>query len=138
MMSHYGILIEKLNTHGDKRLENGHKFLIKCIKTYTHMINFLRMVVLTRGMKIIKNISQYYLQLNNFLFKRKKLFKGIEDYSDVHRFVYDIETTGLDPNVNKIILIGVKDNRGYKKTIPAYGENGEKLCIIEFLNLLDY
>jgi DNA polymerase I len=137
MMGHYGILIEKLDTHGDSRLENGHKFLIKCIKTYSDMINFFKNGGIDpwsdkykKHFTILSAVEQYLIQ------KKKRLFKGIEDYSDVHRFVYDIETTGLDPNTNKIILIGVKDNRGYKKTISAFGDNGEALCIIEFFETI--
>jgi DNA polymerase elongation subunit (family B) len=64
------------------------------------------------------------------------LFKGIEDYGDVYRFVFDIETTGLDPETCKIILIGVKDNRGLQETIPAFGEDGEKKCIERFLQYI--
>lgn len=137
MMGHYGILIEKLDTFNNRRLENGHKFLIRCIKTYTDMINFFKNGGIDpwsekykKHFTILSPVEQFLIQ------KKKKLFKGIEDYSDVHRLVYDIETTGLDPNKNKIILIGVKDNRGFKKTIPAYGDNGEKLCIIEFFETI--
>ena len=28
--------------------------------------------------------------------KAKTLFKGFDEYDEVHRFVFDIETTGLD------------------------------------------
>jgi DNA polymerase I len=137
MMGHYGILIEKLDTHGNNRLENGHKFLIKCIKTYSDMINFFKNGGIDpwndkykKHFTILSAVEQYLIQ------KKKRLFKGIEEYSDVHRFVYDIETTGLDPNTNKIILIGVKDNKGYNKTISAFGDNGEALCIIEFFETI--
>ncbi len=42
-MNKYGIIIEKLETHGDERLEAGMKFLVKSIKSYTDLINFFRM-----------------------------------------------------------------------------------------------
>ena len=54
----------------------------------------------------------------------------------MYRFVFDIETTGLDPETCNIILIGVKDNRGLQETIPAFGEDGEKKCIERFFNLI--
>ena len=137
MMGHYGILIERLDTHGNDRLENGHKFLLRCIKTYTDMINFFKNGGIDpwdekykKHFTILSPVEQYLIQ------KNKRLFKGIEEYSDVHRFVFDIETTGLDPNNNKIILIGIKDNRGFNKTISAFGENGEKLCIIRFFETI--
>ena len=50
--------------------------------------------------------------------------------------VFDIETTGLDPETTNIILIGVKDNRGYSKLLNAYGEDGEKRCIERFFELI--
>jgi len=137
MMAHYGILIEKLDTHGNARLENGHKFLVRCIKTYTDMINFFRNGGIDpwnenykKHFTLLSPIEQYLIQ------KKKRLFKGIEEYSEVHRFVFDIETTGLDPEKNKIILIGIKDNNGYQKTISAFGDNGEKKCIIEFFEAI--
>ena len=137
MMVKYGILIDKLDTHGDERLEAGMKFLVKSIKTYTDLISFFK----TGGIDpwgeetkkcftILSPVEQYLVQT------RKRLFKGIEDYADVYRFVFDIETTGLDPETCNIILIGVKDNRGLQETIPAFGEDGEKKCIERFFNLI--
>ena len=136
-MSEFGILIEKLETHGNDRLERGQTFLVKSIKGYTDLINFFRFGGLdpwdekTREhFQILSPVEQYLVQ------KKKRLFKGIEEYSDVNRFVFDIETTGLDPNVNNIILIGIKNNRGYQKTISAFGEDGEKKCIEEFFKII--
>jgi DNA polymerase elongation subunit (family B) len=137
MMGKYGIIIEKLDTYGDERLESGMKFLVKSIKTYTDLISFFK----TGGIDpwgentkkcftILSPVEQYLVQT------RKRLFKGIEDYGDVYRFVFDIETTGLDPETCHIILIGVKDNRGLQETIPAFGEDGEKKCIERFFQLI--
>lgn len=136
-MGEFGILIEKLRTDGNDRLEGGMKFLVKSIKGYTDLINFFRFGGLDpwgettkQNFIILSPVEQYLIQ------KRKRLFKGIEDYSDVYRFVFDIETTGLDPETNKIILIGIKNNRGLQKTIPAFGEDGEKKCIEEFFKYI--
>lgn len=136
-MGEHGILIEKLNTGGNERLENGHKFLVKSIKGYGNLINFFKQGgVDPWGDKhkhlftILSPVEQYLVQT------KKRLFKGIDEYSDVYRFVFDIETTGLEPETNKIILIGVKDNRGLHKTIPAFGEDGEKKCIEEFFRII--
>lgn len=136
-MGEYGILIEKLQTGGNKRLENGLTYLVKSIKGYTNLINFFKQGGIDPWSDkfkhlfiILSPVEQYLIQ------KNKRLFKGIEDYSDVHRFVFDIETTGLDPNINEIILIGVKDNRSLKETINAFGEDGEKKCIEKFFNLI--
>ena len=137
MMGKYGIIIEKLETHGNQRLENGMKFLVKSIKSYTDLINFFKTGGLDpwgeevrKHFTILSPVEQYLVQT------RKRLFKGIEDYGDVYRFVFDIETTGLDPETCKIILIGVKDNRGLQETISAFGEDGEKKCIERFLKYI--
>jgi len=134
-MGEFGILIEKLETGGNERLEAGMKFLVKSIKSYTDLISFFRMGGLNpwdekyrQFFTILSPVEQYLIQ------KRKRLFKGIDDYGGVHRFVFDIETTGLDPETCNIILIGVKDNRGLNETIPAFGEDGEKTCIERFFH----
>ena len=132
-MGEFGIIIEKLETYDNDRLENGMKYLVRSIKSYTDLVGFFR----TGGINpwdekyrqyftVLNPVEQYLIQ------KKKRLFKGIEDYQDVHRFVFDIETTGLEPENNKIILIGIKDNRGLNETIPAFGEDGEKNCILKF------
>jgi DNA polymerase elongation subunit (family B) len=132
-MTEFGILIEKLDTHGNERLEAGMKYLVKSIKSYTDLISFFRMGGINpwdekyrQYFTVLSPVEQYLIQ------KKKRLFKGIDDYGGVHRFVFDIETTGLDPETCNIILIGVKDNRGLNETIPAFGEDGEKKCIEKF------
>lgn len=136
-MGEFGIIIEKLETHGDERLESGMKYLVKSIKSYTDLISFFRMGGLNpwdekvrHNFTVLSPVEQYLIQT------KKRLFKGIDDYGGVHRFVFDIETTGLDPETCNIILIGVKDNRGMNETIPAFGEDGEKKCIERFFQYI--
>ena len=136
-MGEYGIVIDKLETHGNDRLEAGMKFLVKSIKSYTDLISFFRQGGLNPWdekcrhlFTVLNPVEQYLIQ------KKKRLFKGVDEYSGVHRFVFDIETTGLNPEKCEIILIGVKDNRGLQKTLPAFGEDGEKTCIEEFFKII--
>ena len=136
-MGEFGILIEKLETQGNERLENGMTHLVKSIKSYTDLISFFRMGGLNpwdekyrQYFTVLNPVEQYLIQ------KKKRLFKGIDEYSGVNRFVFDIETTGLDPETCVIILIGVKDNRGLNETIPAFGEDGEKKCIERFFKYI--
>lgn len=136
-MTKHGIVIEKLETGGNERLENGLKFLVKSLKSYTNLVSFFKEGGLDpwgentkQNFQILSPVEQYLVQT------KKRLFKGIEDYNGVYRFVFDIETTGLDPETCKIILIGVKDNRGLQKTIPAFGDDGEKNCIEEFFEII--
>lgn len=136
-MSKHGILIERLETQGNERLENGLKYMVKSLKSYTNLVSFFKEGGLDPWgetsrvhFQILSPVEQYLVQT------KKRLFKGIDDYNGVYRFVFDIETTGLDPETCKIILIGVKDNRGLQKTIPAFGEDGEKECIEDFFNII--
>lgn len=136
-MNEYGITISKLETYGNARLENGMKYLVKSIKGYTQLISFFKNGGIDPWNEKYKKYFIILSPVEQFLIQHKKrLFKGIENYEDVHRFVFDIETTGLDPNTSEIILIGIKDNRGTNKTISAFGEDGEKKCIIEFFNYI--
>ena len=136
-MTEHGIFIEKLRTDGNERLEKGLTYMVKSLKSYTNLINFFKDggidpwgVKHKDAFQIFNPVEQYLIQT------KKRLFKGIEEYSGVHRLVFDIETTGLDPNSSNIILIGVKDNMGYRKLIDAFGEDGEKNAIIEFFNII--
>lgn len=138
-MTDFGILIEKLETHGDPRLENGLRFLVKTTKTYQHLINFFKQGGIdpwdrnnTDVIQVLPPVEQYLVQ------KQKRLFKGFEEYDDVHRFVFDIETTGLSPEDNSIFLIGMKDNRGFVHLLSAENEEEEKQMIIDFFYTIDY
>lgn len=55
-----------------------------------------------------------------------RFFKGYEDYDDLLRISWDIETTGLDPNVDMVDQIGIRTNRGFEKIITVEGEGEEK------------
>ena len=136
-MQEYGIVIEKLDAHDNDRLMNGLNYIVKSLKSYSDLMSFFRQGGLNpwdentrQYFTILNPVEQYLIQ------KKKRLFKGIDDYADVNRFVFDIETTGLEPEKNVIILIGVKDNRGNHRTIPAFGEDGEKKCIEEFFGMI--
>jgi DNA polymerase elongation subunit (family B) len=137
-MSENGIIIEKLDTHGDERLENGLKYIVKTTKTYSNLVNFFKGGGLdpwgrdnTDSIQILSPVEQYLVQ------KNKRLFKGFEEYDEIHRFVFDIETTGLDPKTSKIFLIGMKDNRGFIKLLSAQNEDEEKQMIVDFFKTID-
>ena len=118
-------------------MEQGLKYMVKTTKTYSTLVNFFKNGGLnpwdrenTNAIAILSPVEQYLCQ------KQKRLFKGFDEYDEVHRFVFDIETTGLDANTEKIFLIGMKDNRGYEKVISAQNEEEEKEMIVEFFNAL--
>ena len=137
-MSKNGIIIERLDTRGDERLENGLKYLVKTTKTYTNLVNFFRQGGLdpwsrdnSGTITILPPVEMYLVQ------KQKRLFKGFEEYDDLHRFVFDIETTSLAPEDGSIFLIGMKDNRGFQKSLAAENPEEEKQMIIDFFDTID-
>jgi DNA polymerase elongation subunit (family B) len=138
-MSEHGILIEKLESHGDERLERGLYYLVKSTKSYSNLVNFFKNGGLDPWGKttsdkimILPPTEQYLVQ------KGKRLFKGFNEYDEIHRFVFDIETTGLDPKSSSIFLIGMKDNRGFEKVLSAKNEEEERELIREFFNTINH
>ena len=138
-MSTHGILIEKLDTHGDERMEKGLKYMVKTTKSYSNLVNFFKGGGLdpwgrdnSEHIMILPPTEQYLCQ------KGKRLFKGFDEYDEVHRFVFDIETTGLSPEDSSIFLIGMKDNKGYEKVIAANDEEEERQLIIEFFKIINH
>lgn len=140
MAKHYGISTEKLETGGDERLENGFKFMVKTTGTYRDLINFF-----TKGglspwknndlIQMLQPIEQFMIQTG------KRLFKGFEEYNEVHKVVFDIETTSLDPQDGHIFLIGIRDNRGFRQILDSYEngvwtEDGERIMIAKFFDIL--
>ena len=112
-MSKYGIVIDKLETGDNERMKNGLSFMVKSLKGYRALTNFFRDGGLDpygeKGKEkilILPPIEQYLIQ------KEKRLFKGFEDYDDVTRMVFDLETTALDPKDGRIFMIGIKTNKG--------------------------
>ena len=137
-MSENGIIIEKLDTHDDERLENGLRYLVKTTKSYSNLVKFFKGGGLdpwgrdnTDSIQILSPVEQYLIQ------KSKRLFKGFDEYDEIHRFVFDIETTGLDPKTSKIFLIGMKDNRGFLKLLSAQNEDEERQMIVDFFKTID-
>lgn len=138
-MSEHGIIIDKLDTHGDERMENGLKYLVKTTKTYSNLVNFFKGGGLDPWGKngsdhimILPPTEQYLVQ------KNKRLFKGFEEYDEIHRFVFDIETTSLSPEEGRIFLIGMKDNKGFEKVIACETDEEERKVIIDFFDTIAY
>jgi DNA polymerase elongation subunit (family B) len=89
----------------------------------------------------LKKDCFYYLGLNEqFMISTGiRLFKGYENYNDVEKFTFDIETTGLDPRFNRIFLIGCKTNKGFQKILSCKNEDddeSERNLILNFFHLL--
>jgi DNA polymerase elongation subunit (family B) len=137
-MTKHGIVITKLDTHGDERMEQGLTFMVKSLKGYRSLIQFFREGGCDPwGEKsrdkilILPPVEQYFIS------KEKRLFKGYEDYDDVTRLVFDLETTSLEPKDGRIFMIGMRTNKGYNRIIECIDESQEKEGILEFFKVIN-
>jgi len=137
-MTKYGIIIEKLRTDGNEQLENGLTFLVKSLKGYRALSQFFRDGGIDPWGEKVKDKFLMLTPTEQFLIsKEKRLFKGFEDYNDITRLVFDLETTSLEPRDGRIFMIGIKTNKGYRKVIECSNEDEERKGIVEFFKIID-
>jgi len=154
----YGIEIIDLETGGQKRLEDGYCKKITSSKSFNSIIEYFKKGGIYPYQKaedeygdVIKNEKgrPVYLHLHLFyspkLFeqflidKKARLYKGFEEYDDVHRLIFDIETTGLRYEITRMFEIGVRDNRGFETILEVDTPNddaAEIRLIQDFFNLV--
>ena len=112
--------------------------MVKSLKGYRSLIQFFRDGGLdpwgenTKDRILVLNPVEQYL-----ISKEKRLFKGFEEYNDITRLVFDLETTALEPKDGRIFMIGIKTNKGYKKVIECSDEDEERRGITEFFRIID-
>lgn len=72
----------------------------------------------------------------------RRLFKFYENYDELTRLLFDLETEGLNPEIHSIDQIGIRTNKGFEKVITITGETSlerrvnELAAIKEFLEIL--
>jgi DNA polymerase elongation subunit (family B) len=146
----YGVKISELRTSNSEgfspeRLERGYKYMATCNKSYNDLINFFK----NGGVDVFhKDFSKNFVMFRadeQFLIQSgKRLFKGMDDYDDVHRFQFDLETTGLFASKDSIFQIGVRDNRKMEHVLEVKGEtlqekrNEERATITKFFKIIDF
>ena len=135
------VKLTKLRTADDKgnspkRMENGYKYMATCKGSYNDLIYFFK----NGGVDVFnKETSKYFVMFSpteQFLIQTgKRLFKGMEDYDDLHRFQFDLETTGLFASRDSIFQIGVRDNRGMEYVLETIGDTPKELRDAERENI---
>jgi DNA polymerase elongation subunit (family B) len=80
---------------------------------------------------LLSPVEQYLVS------KEKRLFKGFEEYNDITRFVFDLETTALEPKDGRIFMIGMKTNKGFMKVIECKDADEERRGLVEFFRIID-
>jgi DNA polymerase elongation subunit (family B) len=144
------ITFKKLKISNDEgytppRMENGYKFIAQTKRSYNDLINFFK----EGGIDVFdKENSKMFVMFSpteQFLIQTgKRLFKGMDDYDDVHRFQFDLETEGLFASKNAIFQVGVRDNRGNEHVLETIGNNpqekrdSERENIIKFFKIIDF
>ena len=145
LMRKYGIWCKKLITEDDNgnttdRIQNGYKLMFYAIKpmNYTTFMNFFNEAGVpiyprkkkgeqavieaasTKNFLAVSPVEQYMIASG------KRMFKGYEDYDSLKRLTFDIETTGLNPKVDRIEQIGIRTNNGYEEVIDTKGNTKEE------------
>lgn len=143
-----GITLETLRIKDDDgnipdRLNNGYKYILTCNSSYGVLLKFLE----EAGADVFGAHKEFFMTLSpteQYLIQSgKRLFKGFDDYNDLHRLQFDLETTGLDPRNDRIFQIGIKDNRGFETVLESRGStpqeqrNTEMLVIEEFFKIVN-
>lgn len=154
-MRKYGVKIKALNVEDEngnkpKRLDNGYKFMASCKGSYNNLVNFFREggVDMFSGDLInpedknsptIKSLFVTFSPDEQFLIQTgKRLFKGMDDYDDLHRFQFDLETEGLDASKDAIFQIGMRDNRGYEEVLETRGDTEQERRDCERMNIMKF
>ncbi len=145
----YDVKITRLRIGDDEgnipdRLENGFRFMATSKKSYNNLVNFFNEggvdVFEQTGDRLIfmfPPVEQFMIQTGI------RLFKGMDDYEDLHRLQFDLETEGLFGSKHGVFQIGVRDNRGFEHILEVTGNtvqekrDSEREIIIKFFGLID-
>ena len=156
----YGITITKLKTGNQKRLVDGYCYKLSSHRSYNDIVNYVRdggidpyeklkdendnFVRDEKGKIVYKNRDLFYNPRTTeqfFISTQSRLYKGYEQYKDVHRLTFDIETTGLRYQISRMFAIGVRDNRGFETILEVEKRDddmSEIKLIQDFFNTIDY
>ena len=132
-MSQYGVSIRELKTtnkNGEtpQRIEDGFKYIATCNTSYSNLQKFFKEGGVNTYSAGEERLFFSLTPEEQFLIQTgKRLFKGMDDYDDLHRLQFDLETEGLNPKKDRIFQVGVRDNRGFERVIEVRSET-EDLC----------
>lgn len=138
-MELHGITIKELRTDNKQRLEDGYKYLVTTSKQAYNLYQFFK----ASGYDVFNDQYRLFSANKNseqFLINTgKRLFKGFDSYNDIHKFYFDIETTSLLASDGNIFLIGMKDNRGFRKVLQIDLDDpieSERQMILDFFDTI--
>lgn len=129
LLAKYNIKVKKLDTRDTtgkerKEYDNGYLFMFYTIKamSYKKFLEFFQKAGNPIYSKEVdegsKKRSKQYLfvtpQEQYMIATGKRFFKGYEDYNELLRLIFDLETEGLDPTRHRILQVGIRFNRPIK------------------------
>lgn len=128
-----GTRITDENGKTHERLENGYRIRFQATKmmSWSRFQSFFTKTgfpIYDDKRKRKKEKSPYFAVSpveQYMVYSGRRFFKGYENYDDVRRLVFDLETEGLDPERHRINQIGVRTNKGFTRiiTIPIEGDS---------------
>lgn len=145
----HGIRMIKLKTANAQgvtpyRIDTGFKYLATCSKSYNDLVNFFKWGGIDPFTKAHQKSFVMFSPAEQFLIQTgKRLYKGMDDYNDVHRLQFDLETEGLFARRDAIFQIGIRDNRGFEGVLETTGETlsnkreSERENIKSFFKVID-
>jgi hypothetical protein len=122
-LTKFGVTLtkQKVNISGGycpKRMDRGFKYMAKCNGSYGKLLNFFKAGGIDvygeahkRYFVAISPVEQYLISSG------RRLFKGMDDYDDLHRLQFDLETTGLYP---KGALLSQEEIKEIKETVDVH------------------
>lgn len=132
LMGNHGIFVKELSTKNNngevvESMANGYTYIFYATRpmSYSDFLKFFKEAgyPVYRERKdgqeeLAKNKNKYYLtatpEEQYLISTGKRYFKGYDDYDNILRMIFDLETTGLDTKNDRIEQIGVRFNRPVK------------------------
>ena len=156
-MREYGIKVKPLytcredNPYPNEKLANGYKYLFYAthkmsMGKFQNFFNEAGTPIKSKKKDDDDASSQEFMYLQpaeQFMIETgKRFFKGYDNYDDLKRMSFDLETEGLNPRKHHISQIGIRTNKGYEKIITITGstieekERNELNAINEFVQII--
>lgn len=126
LMRKYKIAVKELsikdyNGNECEDMRDGYRYIFYATQpmSYTTFLDFFKKakfpIYQDKNIKIEKKLDRPYLaitpQEQYLISTGKRFFKGYDDYNQLLRMIFDLETEGLDPTKDRIKLNGIRLNR---------------------------
>ena len=165
LMKREGIGVKALDVTNSKgevveEILNGYTFMFYAMKpmSYSNFLNFFK----AAGNPVYKDKSKSSTQQSQkekrqylvvtpieqyMIATGKRMFKEYEDYDETLRMIFDLETTGLNTEADRIEQFGIRFNRpvkykgqymAFEKTYRVEGETEEEKDRSELSNIINF